>query len=420
MSSKSWTPKSTVQWWASVAQRSCRTDPIIYTEKDCNSDQKNISKRKSEESLERASKRSRTSQSPCEGCSRDLTGPTTSTVSGETPSSSGPSHGAVLGSGKTSSKRKSNDDIPDDNVPSTSANISSRKRKSEETEGPRKRSRKTHYLSEASSDNPDTSSSANTVHRRSRDAFESKYEEGKLLGEGGFGAVFAGFRKKDNLPLLDGENSMVPLEVALLLKVKPPAAETSAIVTLLDWYDLDRDLILVLERPVPCCDLYDYVESRGSSLQEHEAKTIAKQLVDAVIEIHSRGVFHRDIKLENILLETGSDVPRVRLIDFGCGTFLSEENYISGPGTYVYVSPEWFTKKMYRAVPATVWQLGVVLFEILHGTVPFTDSTEIVYVNPDISESLSIDCQGFLRSCLTKTPEARPTLETLKDHPWLK
>uniref|UniRef100_UPI0037E8959F serine/threonine-protein kinase pim-2-like n=1 Tax=Semicossyphus pulcher TaxID=241346 RepID=UPI0037E8959F len=376
MSSKSWTPKRTVQWWASVAKRSCRTDPIIYTEKDCNSDQKNISKRKSEESLERASKRSRTSQSPCEGCSRDLTGPTTSTVSGETPSSSGPSHGAVLGSGKTSSKRKSNDDIPDDNVPSTSANISN--------------------------------------------AFESKYEEGKLLGEGGFGAVFAGFRKKDNLPLLDGENSMVPLEVALLLKVKPPAAETSAAVTLLDWYDLDRDLILVLERPVPCCDLYDYVESRGSSLQEHEAKTIAKQLVDAVIEIHSRGVFHRDIKLENILLETGSDVPRVRLIDFGCGTFLSEENYTSGPATYVYTSPEWFENGMCRAVPTTVWQLGVVLFEILHGTVPFTDSTEIVYVNPDISESLSIDCQGFLRSCLTKTPEARPTLETLKDHPWLK
>ncbi|TNN76995.1 Serine/threonine-protein kinase pim-2 [Liparis tanakae] len=69
-------------------------------------------------------------------------------------------------------------------------------------------------------------------------------------------------------------------------------------------------------------DLIDYINSRGYHLPEHEAKTIAKQLVDALIEVHSRGVFHRDIKLDNILIETGSDVPRVRLIDFGSGRLL--------------------------------------------------------------------------------------------------
>ncbi len=62
------------------------------------------------------------------------------------------------------------------------------------------------------------------------------------------------------------------MEVALLLKVKPQAAGTSAAVTLLDWYDLDYELILVLERPVPCVDLIDYMNSRRSALQEHEAK----------------------------------------------------------------------------------------------------------------------------------------------------
>lgn len=61
-------------------------------------------------------------------------------------------------------------------------------------------------------------------------------------------------------------------------------------------------------------------------------QTMTKQLVDALIEVHSRGVFHRDIKLDNILIETGSDVPRVRLIDFGCGTFLSEGMYITKQG----------------------------------------------------------------------------------------
>ncbi len=50
------------------------------------------------------------------------------------------------------------------------------------------------------------------------------------------------------------------------------AAGTGATLTLLDWYDLDYELILVLERPVPCVDLIDYMDSRGSTLQEHEAK----------------------------------------------------------------------------------------------------------------------------------------------------
>lgn len=65
---------------------------------------------------------------------------------------------------------------------------------------------------------------------------------------------------------------MIPLEVALLLKVKPIGAGTSVAVTLLDWFDLDDELILILERPVPCLDLIDYMNSRGPTLQEQEAK----------------------------------------------------------------------------------------------------------------------------------------------------
>lgn len=66
--------------------------------------------------------------------------------------------------------------------------------------------------------------------------------------------------------------TMVPLEVALLLRLKPAESETSAVVTLLDWYDLDNSLILVLERPVPCMTLSDYVNRRQFPMQEHETK----------------------------------------------------------------------------------------------------------------------------------------------------
>ncbi|XP_008281291.1 serine/threonine-protein kinase pim-1-like [Stegastes partitus] len=83
----------------------------------------------------------------------------------------------------------------------------------------------------------------------------------------------------------------------------------SAPIELLDWFDLDQELILVLETPIPCKDLLGYVWDNGASLEEEEAKIILKQLQNS-------HVFHRDIKPENILLETGSDVPRLRLIDF--------------------------------------------------------------------------------------------------------
>uniref|UniRef100_A0A8C2XLQ6 Serine/threonine-protein kinase n=1 Tax=Cyclopterus lumpus TaxID=8103 RepID=A0A8C2XLQ6_CYCLU len=253
----------------------------------------------------------------------------------------------------------------------------------------------------------------------SADAFEDRYEQEELLGEGGFGTVFAGHRRDNNLILprthrlgramLEGEMRTVPLEVALMLKLRPAAEGTSTVVTLLDWYDIDLELILVLERPVPCMDLVEFINSKDYSLPEHEAKVRNhnKQLVEALIEVHSRGVFHRDIKLDNILIETGSDVPRVRLIDFGRGTLLSEGTYSTAQGTVVYTSPEWFLHRCYSAEPTTVWQLGVVLFALLHGRLPFRGRHQVSFEDPDIK------CNAFLLSCLEKSPEDRPTLEEL-------
>lgn len=72
--------------------------------------------------------------------------------------------------------------------------------------------------------------------------------------------------------LLNGRRCNVPLEVALMAKVNATAKGPSGVVSLLDWYDLPEDLILVLERPVPCLDLIDYLHSCTSSMQEHKAK----------------------------------------------------------------------------------------------------------------------------------------------------
>ncbi|XP_044226822.1 serine/threonine-protein kinase pim-1-like isoform X2 [Thunnus albacares] len=263
-----------------------------------------------------------------------------------------------------------------------------------------------------------------------RAEFEAKYEEGNQLGEGGCGSVFAGYRKADNLPVaikhvpndkvfckqVDKNGNQLSVEVAVMLKL----GMTESAVSLLDWYDLDKELILVLERPVPSVDLFTYNEINGGCLEEEEAKIILKQLLDATLELQDKNIFHRDIKKENILIETGADVPRVRLIDFGLSCFVKRgSSYRIFYGTSCHIPPEWYSRCTYSAGPTTVWQLGVVLYEILHSKSSF-ETREFLGNKLIISNKLSNECQDFLQNCLTKVPERRPTLEQLQHHPWLR
>ncbi|KAF7646291.1 hypothetical protein LDENG_00190090, partial [Lucifuga dentata] len=123
----------------------------------------------------------------------------------------------------------------------------------------------------------------------------------------------------------NGQVHYVPLEAILLSKLGAGGQSigSSAAIVLLDWFEVDQEVILVMEHPVPCVDLLKYIKSHSGpsgSLREDDAKVIVTQLLDALIEIRSKGVVHRDLKPENILIQTGSDGLRVRVIDFGCGT----------------------------------------------------------------------------------------------------
>ncbi|XP_061620747.1 uncharacterized protein LOC133473200 isoform X2 [Phyllopteryx taeniolatus] len=107
---------------------------------------------------------------------------------------------------------------------------------------------------------------------------------------------------------INGNAYLVPLEVVLMQQV----GGRHGIISLLDWYSLDKEIVLVMERP--CMDLYDYVYEKGQ-MEEAEAKNILKQLVDAAVTMDAANVFHRDIKMENVLIDTSSDFPRVWIID---------------------------------------------------------------------------------------------------------
>lgn len=267
--------------------------------------------------------------------------------------------------------------------------------------------------------------------KTSRAEFESNYQELFLLGSGGFGSVVAGIRLQDSLPVAikhipkdkvfykkvvqNGVAYDILDEVALMLK----AAEgpRSAVVPLLDCFELPEEVILVMERPHPAVDLCHYKKAKGGVLEEAEAKIILKQMVHASIHMHRNGVFHRDLKCENILIETKNDAPKVRVIDFGCGCLVKEGTYDYYAGTFTKAPAEWFSCKEYKAESTTVWHLGTLLYDILHER---SFNTHLYLKRKRrFNVGLSYECLDFLKVCLSRDPERRPTFTQLKCHPWL-
>lgn len=104
------------------------------------------------------------------------------------------------------------------------------------------------------------------------------------------------------------------------------------IIELLDWQVEQGFYLMVLERPIPCQPLNDFIESYVGRIKEDAIRFIMKQAVFAAQTCCQRKVLHRDIKLENLLINP--DTLEVKLIDFGCGDILKDEAYTTYSGMY--------------------------------------------------------------------------------------
>ncbi|KAG5842056.1 hypothetical protein ANANG_G00173610 [Anguilla anguilla] len=222
----------------------------------------------------------------------------------------------------------------------------------------------------------------------------------------------------DFLSLQPGQEVRTPREVRLMGLVNENTGHPN-ILRLYEWFDAPDCYVMVLERPDPCKDLVDFCYTQNKKvMDEQQARAVIDQLLHALLHCQHAGVFHRDVKPTNILINT--ETLRVILIDFGCGTSWKDTPFSSFAGTTDFSPPEWFEEGLYQAGPFTVWSLGVTVFDIVCGYLPFNpDDGHESMSRVHFPTGLSSEIKDFMSRCLAPEVNERATLEELQRHPWL-
>jgi len=207
---------------------------------------------------------------------------------------------------------------------------------------------------------------------------DGKYVYNKVIGSGCFGRVYLGRNVSTNQEVAVKclfKKNMSPeditratREITILKKLRHPH-----VCNLFDWYNTEDFIYLVMEY-ASGGELFDHMKSRGK-LSENEARHFFKQILSAVDFCHSNNIIHRDLKDKNILLDFQSNI---KLIDFGLSNFsdgvLRDRTYC---GTPAYSAPEMILGSKYRGPEVDVWSLGVLLYNMVSGRMPFRTINDI-------------------------------------------
>lgn len=161
-------------------------------------------------------------------------------------------------------------------------------------------------------------------------------------------------------------------------------------------------------------------------LSESDTAVIAKQLLGGIDYMHSKGVMHRDIKAENVLLTEWSPTAVVKIIDFGIAArFQRGEMFDKISGSPQYMAPELVGQRYdYRV---DMWAFGVLVYFALYGRYPFDGNNvreillTVLHGTIEWDSDVSIDSKtiAFLKGCLNRKPRKRTTAKAAMSHPWI-
>ncbi|GLE05006.1 hypothetical protein PINS_up013990 [Pythium insidiosum] len=267
------------------------------------------------------------------------------------------------------------------------------------------------------------------------------YKVSTLLGRGGFGEVRLGIHQltndkvalkfilKSEMGSL-GDVERTTTEIQCLTALNHPS-----IIKLLRVINEPNHVVLVFEL-LEGGDLFHYLKNVPSNgLDEPEGAALFSQILAGVGYAHNQHICHRDLKLENILLSNKNDVSNVKIADFGLSDFYKPGAMMkTNCGSISYLAPEVFRGTSNAGPPLDVWSLGVILFAIVCGRLPFEGSdlhgtnrprenvirNRIMRCQYKLDDNLSPALVDLLTQMLKPDPNERATIPEIFSHPWVR
>ena len=252
----------------------------------------------------------------------------------------------------------------------------------------------------------------------------------KQLGFGGFAKVVEGIHiptgEKVAIKILDKNKlnsdplayKRILLEISILKNIRH-----KNIIKLYEVMETPQKLYLIMEY----CkggELFNYI-IRKKHLSEKQSCKFFHEIIDALEYLHIQNIVHRDIKPQNILLDTLNNETTLKIIDFGISNIYSLDNLLeSSCGTASYAPPEMHIGNKYFGLLTDIWSAGVVLYIMNFGYLPFCEDDEdknimnIINGVYEIPKEASPELKDFLKHLLDINPLTRYDFEQIKKHPW--
>jgi len=269
------------------------------------------------------------------------------------------------------------------------------------------------------------------MDHKSGNTFNDLYELKEDLGKGSFAGVKKAIEKSTGTSYAVKimkkkaiKSQYLERETEIMKKVNHPN-----VITLHGIFEEQQNLYLVLQY-APGGVLFDQLIKR-ESFSELDASKIIRQVLEAVQYLHSLGIVHRDLKLENLLCADDSDKTlHIYVADFGLSKIIEDEQQTTTQvGSMEYTAPEVLLGVPYQK-SVDLWSIGVITYALLTGCFPFfapNHDNAILYAKiqaldyswkdfPDVSE----DAKDFIKHLLVKDPADRYTPEQALAHHWIK